>query len=222
MKSKLITLYMILSFATLNSYGQKQIDTAYDFPIKPGSEKWASFNTHEEMVEACQIPEDILNQLSTPALVETCINYPLRYDYIAYNDVRKGISIILNSFNGFLELSKRTDATTELIKAYNNIPIIKEASKIIEENEPLIRVGFVELLISNELFFQKMTTDDYANLQKITKKKYLEKAESPELYSLFNIQKTMLLGANILVKTKINQRSNSDTNDLNTFIQKFE
>ena len=36
---------------------------AYDFPVKPGTKEWAAFTTHEEMVDACQIPESILHNI---------------------------------------------------------------------------------------------------------------------------------------------------------------
>ena len=33
---------------------------AYDFPIKPGTDAWRAFNSHVEMLNACQIPEPLL------------------------------------------------------------------------------------------------------------------------------------------------------------------
>ena len=42
----------------------------WDFPIKPGTEKWAKLKTEKERFDAMQIPKDILSQMSTKELVK--------------------------------------------------------------------------------------------------------------------------------------------------------
>ena len=42
------------------------------------------------MVQVCQVPEEILQQLTTPALLETCLSYPLLLDMFAFDDLKKG------------------------------------------------------------------------------------------------------------------------------------
>lgn len=37
----------------------------WDYPIKPGTEEWTNFKSGQEMLNACQIPENILKNLST-------------------------------------------------------------------------------------------------------------------------------------------------------------
>ncbi len=76
MNKKFFTLITLL-FLSISTFAQQQTNTPYDFPVKPGSEQWAAFTTGQQMVDACQIPEDVLSQLSTEALAETCMNYPL-------------------------------------------------------------------------------------------------------------------------------------------------
>lgn len=45
-------LLLLISICCFPVYGQKSIDVPYDFPIKPGTEKWKEFKTGEEMVAA--------------------------------------------------------------------------------------------------------------------------------------------------------------------------
>ena len=58
---------------------------AYDYPVKPGTDAWKALGSHEDMLNACQIPETTLNRMSTAGLVETVLNYPLFGDAWAWN-----------------------------------------------------------------------------------------------------------------------------------------
>lgn len=86
----------------------------YTFPVQPGSAAWNSFTTHQQMVEACQIPSDILATMPTQDLVETCLHYPLLIDCFAYDNDTLGIRAVSHQFNGFAALLKREDAATSL------------------------------------------------------------------------------------------------------------
>jgi hypothetical protein len=87
----------------------QQIDTPYDYPVKPGMEEWKRFTSRDQKQEACQIPQEILARLSTAALLETCLNYPLYADIIAYDHVQEGFDFVKAGFNGLQVLFKRED-----------------------------------------------------------------------------------------------------------------
>ena len=55
--------------------------TKWNYPVRPGEEKWASFKTRDEMLEALSIPDDVLGALSTDDLIELCLSYPILYLY---------------------------------------------------------------------------------------------------------------------------------------------
>ena len=65
-------------------------------------------------VEASQIPADILNILTTSALVETVLNFPLMVNMYAFNTRQQGYNAVYGAFNGLQELAKRDDAIFEL------------------------------------------------------------------------------------------------------------
>jgi hypothetical protein len=46
----------------------------YDYPIRPGAEEWKALYSFNDMLEACQIPENVLESMSTSALVETVLD----------------------------------------------------------------------------------------------------------------------------------------------------
>ena len=43
------------------------------------------------MQSACQIPDDVLSNLSTEELVQICMDYPLFGNYLAYDNETFGI-----------------------------------------------------------------------------------------------------------------------------------
>jgi len=53
------------------------------------------------MQSACQIPDDVLPNLSTEELVQICMDYPLFGNFSAYNDELVGIKKVMDGFNGF-------------------------------------------------------------------------------------------------------------------------
>lgn len=108
----LLILSMVL-FSCSNGHHNPKTD-AYNFPVKPGTAQWKAFSSHIDMVEACQIPDSILHNMSTAGLVETVLNYPLSIDMHAYDNLQIGFDAVSAQFNGIPELLRRVDAGTEL------------------------------------------------------------------------------------------------------------
>lgn len=94
---------------------------SFDSVTKP--EIWKTFQTLEEMQSACQIPDDVLPNLSTEELVQICMDYPLFGNFSAYNDELVGIKKVMDGFNGFTELKKRIDAAEKLLDLYENVNV---------------------------------------------------------------------------------------------------
>lgn len=218
MKTKYLYLFVILSFLFSTELSAQEKPT-WDYPVKPGMEEWAVFETGEQMFNACQIPPDVLNKLSTKELVKVCLNYPLFNDYMAFNDERKGINIIIRQFNGLLELSQRKDGIQELIKAYADYPIISQIQKDITSEYYHIpyKLSFLELVLSDSIFLEQIDSNELEELRKIAVNKYADKLQNSEVYSLFNIKKTMLLAAVIL-----NKQGKTEKQDVvNIFIKNY-
>ncbi|MCD7975624.1 MAG: hypothetical protein LUG51_00150 [Tannerellaceae bacterium] len=204
---KRVSTILILLTISLGIKAQYLIDTPYEYPVRPGSDEWAAFTTGQQMVDACQIPTDILSKLTTKALAETCMNYPLFFQYTASNDERDGIAYMINSFNGLKELSNRKDGVIELMNIYQEMPLEPAVlSRSLHGNKTILHVGYVELLLSNEEFFQHLSSQqDLDKLKKITLEKYQGKVANRDAYSLFGLQKSLLLGAKVLEKQIIKE-----------------
>ena len=87
----------------------------WDYPVKPGSSQWKSLNSNEEKVNVCQIPENILPQLSTKDLLAICLAYPLINDIYAFNNIETGTNKLFKDFNGLRELAKRPDVLNKFM-----------------------------------------------------------------------------------------------------------
>lgn len=102
----------------------KACGQVYVFPVLQGTAQWKSFKTHQEMLKACQIPENILKNMSTADLIQTCLNYPLIGDVYAYSNVKNGIENISKQFNGFAELFTRNDNFNSLMSEFEQSRLI--------------------------------------------------------------------------------------------------
>ena len=212
MKTKInLILLLLLLVLSAGMAAQSLINVPYDYPVKPGSEQWAAFTSGQQMVDACQIPSDILSKLSTKALAETCLNYPLYFEYTAYNSERDGINKVISGFNGLQELAKRSDGASALLGLYEKVSVVPNSLlKKSSEDQDLLRVGYLELLLSNNLFFEGLTN------------KYETKVNAKGTYSMFSIQKSLLLGAKIIQKTDTLSRSSLRQATISRFIDLYE
>lgn len=80
---KLLFITVLTTSIIFNTYCQ-----IYDYPTKPGSSNWKQFKSHNEMIKACQMPDSILLQIPTKNLLESCLNYPLLFDILAYDNFK--------------------------------------------------------------------------------------------------------------------------------------
>lgn len=97
-----------------------KLDGKY-YPIVPNTTEWESFTTGEEMWQACQLTEVQLHGLTNEELIDACLEFPLAYNYTAFDDQKDGISMIIDGFNGLQELIKREEGPSGLLSAYKSL-----------------------------------------------------------------------------------------------------
>lgn len=215
----LIFIYVI--FISFPIVGQEK-KLVWDYPVKPGSEKWATFTTGQQMLDACQIPQEILESLNTNDLAEICLNYPLFFEYTASNDERTGINYMIENFNGLKELSKRKDGANALINIYKEFPIITQVQeKSSKDYYTPYKLPFLELLLSNDVFVNQLDSQESIKLEKIILERYECKLKNPNVYSLYNIKRTFLLGAVVISKHDMSAKSTKQQEIIKSFIKNY-
>jgi hypothetical protein len=118
MNKKLFLLSLVLLSVPLFA---QEIDTPYDFPVKPGTEKWAALRSSRQLDSVCVIPGTILSKLSDRALLITVLNYPRIVDFFFDTDLQGTFDFYSVHFNGLAELMKRSDLSHVLLGAYLNL-----------------------------------------------------------------------------------------------------
>jgi hypothetical protein len=196
--------YWILISAMLlnvsNAMAQEQRD-AYVFPVKPGTEQWKQFKTGQAMVDASQVPAEVLQRMSTEGLVETCLSYPLLFDIFAANNLQIGFQAVASSFNGLQELLRRPDAGRVLFKVYQTMDpeavLSKEPSK---QAAFTFEFAHVELLLAQPAILNKLTPTERKLLTKESFAKFKAKDNHLDTFGGFGELTTALVLGRILEK----------------------
>lgn len=148
---------------------------SWDYPVKPSSDKWKTFKTGLEMVEACQIPESVLSRLSTEELLLICLKFPLLLDIGAFNFFSDGYAGYEKNFNGIREFYRRSDAAAVIYSYYNQLNF--DDAKMYSSIFFVFRVSVVEYILS-----ATSVISNYSAKQK--------KEVAAELYSKLNLKKS--------------------------------
>ena len=111
---------------------QYVITEAYKYPVVPGTDEWKSFPSVIEKRKACYVAPELLSKMTTSALVETIITYPLFIDIKMFDTLNLGVNWVSNYFGGFSELEKRSDAYDCIVDYIN------KNSDIGEENNQFL------------------------------------------------------------------------------------
>ena len=131
----------------------KKIDIPYAYPITQKDTEWRSLFTLKDMIAACEVPDEVLKKMTTRALAETVLDYPLLLNMLAYDTMQMGFESVLSYCNSLQELTKRSDAVGELesLAAKLNAGGILDGGTIAPERiEIVTRYGYC-ILISSQI-----------------------------------------------------------------------
>lgn len=123
----------VLSFlmaisSTIYAYAAYDIDESsvqhdYQYKITSDCAEWKTLTTHDEMVAACQIADDEIQEMTTDMLVSAYLNYPLLGDMYAYNTIETGFAALRKQCNALDELLTREDIGEVLLNRYENVEL---------------------------------------------------------------------------------------------------
>jgi len=192
-----VHLFLICFSCLFSSILNAQLST-WDFPIKPGMEEWNRLKTEQERINAVQIPEDILNQLSSEELVELCMKFPLFGDFTAFNTFQYGFEIMAARFNIFDHLLSRKDAGKYLLKAYKDAGISGFKTLPYSNEFWSIKLYYIELVITQRNIIQELTSDEKIELLVEARRKFSEKITIESFATLPGLQTSVRIMASVL------------------------
>ncbi len=125
-----------------------------EYPVDLDDIEWESFTDHIEMTAACDMPDEMVKQLSTEQLLEKALHYPLLCDLFAYDTIEQGLDALKLQSNIIRELSERTDLA-ELVLAKYEETTITDATGNCESDfqsvsETILLEGFLEGLYAEK------------------------------------------------------------------------
>jgi hypothetical protein len=201
MKKKLL-IFINVAFSMLCFSQTNNID--WDYPIKPGTEDWTTLKSGQEMIEVCQIPETILENLSTSRLAYLCLNYPLLGDILFFDNYQEGFEKISANFNGFSELFEREDAGTELLKLYQEfgLDVFKKS-----ENINVFYDMCIDIVIAQPIFLEKLDQKEETHLIKESVNKLSERQKMGD--SFYRQRTTVVVLSRLLTKNGVALKENN-------------
>ncbi len=194
------------SYETVNYLSQ--YDEWYDedgklkYPIS--DEEWKTLGNVEAKFSACQIPQEILDSISTEELLYMVEIYPfMNVIYLYESSV--GFEVMKENFNGLQELLSRSDCKEVVLQAYDKIEIpqntmydyeknisddkkVEDMNAIIQDEYAMMLVeqdarneyivDIMELILSSDEVQDELTDGDIEYLTKELNEKANMKAQS--------------------------------------------
>lgn len=112
------TILVPVSASSVDRIGSYSITTPYAYPVLPGTDEWQSLSM-DQRIAVSHVNEDIVQSMTTEAVLLTTLRYPFAVNIFAYNTGREGIDIVKKYCSSLAELLIREDALPT-INAYLN------------------------------------------------------------------------------------------------------
>jgi len=200
MKNLFLIFFILVSFALK---AQNNI-VKWDYPVKPGMEEWKKFQSNEEMVNACQIPEKVLSSLSTEELTELCLQYPLIHDIFAFNNLNSGLDKLFNDFNGIRVLYQRNNVLSCITNRYalkvQSFSFLDRINTDYKKGEFMATVSLLEVLLSRCVEQNDATLEAYKDVLRILVSGYENKFKYAEYFKSFGFRTNVYSRAHVILK----------------------
>lgn len=86
-----------------------EVDGAWEYPVQPGTTEWVELESTGKRKEACQVPQEALDAMTTEALLETALNYPFCSDMLCFDRTEDGYRHQLMDNSALAALGARED-----------------------------------------------------------------------------------------------------------------
>jgi uncharacterized protein YxeA len=153
--SIMLAAFMLCSFSasvfangTIDGSAENELNqekSSYEYKVTPGDKEWAEFTSTEQMLDATQIPSDVLNQMTTEELVDAVLDFPLIINIYAYDSYEDGLKALAKDSDAFNEILKRPDAGEKLLNKLT-------ASQTMKSEDSLQQLTLSVLLTENTIW----------------------------------------------------------------------
>ena len=154
-----ISLLLIVGITSISKthYLNYSIHEAYQYSVLPGTDEWKKFGSLEEKINACHIPQEILDEMDTKSLVESVINYPLLGNMHFFSTCGGGYNSVRSYFDGLVALESRNDASDYLYDYLMDIKNVKDVD--------MITFWSLEIMTAQPVFYNSLSFFQKAKLE---------------------------------------------------------
>ncbi|MCC7525243.1 MAG: hypothetical protein IT250_10505 [Chitinophagaceae bacterium] len=172
---KLCLLLVVLYGVCRTGYAQN-IST-FDYRIKRGTLIWDTLKNYEVRRDLCQIPNNVIGNMTTLELLNSVLDYPLLADAFIFNNYQEGVDKIVTTFYALDSLLKRQDIKSVCISVYNNYHPneINSYKEILGMATFMFKMNFLELLIAQKEIYSDFTIDEKNTILSLLVKNYYDK-----------------------------------------------
>lgn len=177
------------------NYSAKAPSVTFSFDSIESPNVWAQYQSLEEMLSACQIPEEKLKSMTTEELVEVCMSHPLYGIYSAYNNELEGAKVVIDHFNGFGELDKRSDAAEKLLAFYKDVNF-NTSSRHRKDFSLISYMGFIDLCMASKRISALYEGQNLEQLESVSNS-VLESRIQQTPNDIFTIRRSLLIASQV-------------------------
>jgi hypothetical protein len=174
---------------------------AWVFPVKPGTKEWLDLLTSEARLKASQIPVDILKEMSTDALIQSWLDFPLNIDVFLTNNPNYAIDFYIKNFNGLEELVKRPNGALRILNRYEkmdpNCALVYNDTGQYSLSFPII-----ELLLSQNVVLEKLSHNEKKEIVREALVKYELKRRHSNIFGDPNGSYSLLVCLQVMVQSE--------------------
>ncbi|GHT79631.1 hypothetical protein AGMMS50262_23560 [Bacteroidia bacterium] len=138
---------------------------SYNYPVYLGTEEWARLQTYDERLAACRVPEYILKEMSTQAVIQALLESPLFPGlFLSYSSsiYRIGVDRILSEkINPYNELKTRSDAGKCLL---GRVLLFDYAT----QDWPMLCISNMEICFAQDIFLNQLSETETKTAISIT------------------------------------------------------
>lgn len=149
----------------------------YQYPTLPGTPEWDALKDNQEKIDACVVPQEILDNMTTEEVLETLLNYPLQANISAFNSIQAGVEVVYHWYSGEVlsTLLSRPDRADVILHRYQNTPLEGKTTDETFENsydqdtmEVLMQMKPIKALYTEEqlLEIERAVSETYLLRQK--------------------------------------------------------
>lgn len=114
----------------------KQTDMPCVYPIQLDTEEGAKLDSRNAKIVVCKVAPELMNSMTTEAMLEKALGYPMLINLYAYSDMQQAIGVVSENFDGLQILRDRENAAECIRKAID------------AGVDDLVRVGYLQTLAS--------------------------------------------------------------------------